>query len=482
VRARVLATLTAEENRKWLTLFAVAFGLFMIMLDNTVVNVALPTIQRDLHMKVSELEWVVIAYALTFAALLITGGKLADLYGRRRIFMIGLAIFTLSSLACGLAPNAGLLIGARAVQGVGAALMNPATLSIIVATFPPKQRGTAIGIWAGVSALALAIGPLGGGLITQHINWNWIFFVNVPVGVLAIVVSRLVIRESRDTSVEQSIDAFGLVSSGGGLFFLSYALVEGNRHGWTSPGILGFFALAISALSAFVVVERRKRLAMFDLSLFRIGAFTGANIVAMLVSLSMFGVFFFVTLYVQNILHYSATQAGATFLPMVLLIIFVAPIAGRLSDRIGSRWLMGGGMTLVGISLLLYERVTIHSNFWTLLPPMMVGGFGMAMTMSPMTSAAMGAVPVDKAGVGSGVLNSFRQVGGSLGIAVMGAIVGSYIHPADKGLAAAQDYVNGLHAGFAVGAVITFVAAAVAILLVRTRPEVVREHIVEMAA
>jgi EmrB/QacA subfamily drug resistance transporter len=478
----VLAVLTAEENRKWLTLFAVSFGLFMIMLDNTVVNVALRTIQRDLHVTVSELEWVVIAYALTFAALLITGGKLADLYGRRRIFVLGLAVFTLSSLACGLAPSAGFLIGARAVQGVGAALMNPATLSIIVATFPPRQRGTAIGIWAGVSALALAIGPLGGGLITQHLNWNWIFFVNVPVGAIAILVSLLVIRETRDTSLEQSIDLPGLLTSIGFLFSLSYALVEGNSHGWTSPEILGLFGGAAAFLVAFVVVESRQRLAMLDLSLFRIGAFTGANIVAMLVSLSMFGVFFFVSLYVQGILHYSPTQAGATFLPMVLLIIFIAPIAGRLSDRIGSRWLMGAGMTLVGVSLLLYERVTVHSNFWTLLPPMLVGGFGMAMTMSPMTSAAMGAVPVDKAGVGSGVLNSFRQVGGSLGIAVMGAIVGSYAHPADKGLAAAQDYVNGLHAGFAVGAAITFVAAVVAITLVRTRPEVVREHIVEIAA
>jgi MFS family permease len=207
-----LAALTAEENRKWVTLAAVSFGLFMIMLDNTVVNVALPTMQRDLHVSVSQLEWVVIAYALTFASLLITGGKLADLFGRRRIFVFGLAIFTLSSLACGLATSAGFLIGARAVQGVGAALMNPATLSIIVATFPPKQRGQAIGIWAGVSALALAIGPLGGGLIVEYLNWNWIFFVNVPVGILAIVVSQFAIRESRDTSAEQSIDFPGLVT------------------------------------------------------------------------------------------------------------------------------------------------------------------------------------------------------------------------------------------------------------------------------
>jgi EmrB/QacA subfamily drug resistance transporter len=360
--------------------------------------------------------------------------------------------------------------------------MSPATLSIIVATFPPKQRGQAIGIWAGVSALALAIGPLAGGLIVEHLNWNWIFFINVPVGALAIVVSLLVIRESRDTSREQSIDLPGLITSGGFLFSLSYALVEGNKHGWTSPEILGLFAASAILLVVFVLVESRQRLAMLDLSLFRIGAFTGANIVAMLVTLAMFGVFFFVSLYVQNILHYSPTKAGATFLPMVLLIILIAPIAGRLSDRIGSRWLIAGGMTLVGTSLLLYERLGVHSDFWTLLPSLLLGGVGIAMTMSPMTSAAMGAVPVDKAGVGSGVLNSFRQVGGSLGIAIMGAIVAASIHHPPQTAAGAQDFVNGLHRGFEVAAAITFVAAVVAIVLVRTRPEVERAHIAELAA
>src|SRR5438309_7506395 len=228
MRARVFA----EENKKWWTLAAVAFGLFMIMLDNTIVNVALPSIERSLHMSISSLEWIVTAYALTFAALLITGGKLGDLYGRRKMFMAGLVVFTLASLACGVAPNAGFLIGARMVQGVGAALMNPATLSIITATFPPRQRGQAIGIWAGVSALALAIGPLVGGLIVDNISWNWIFYVNIPVGILGIVVSQFFITESRDTSREQSIDLPGLLPSGGALLALSYALIEGNNHGW----------------------------------------------------------------------------------------------------------------------------------------------------------------------------------------------------------------------------------------------------------
>jgi EmrB/QacA subfamily drug resistance transporter len=478
MRARIFA----EENKKWWTLAAVAFGLFMIMLDNTVVNVALPSIEKDLHISIAELEWIVTAYALVFAALLITGGKLADMFGRRRIFVVGLAIFTLSSLACGFAPSASFLIGARAVQGIGAALMSPATLSIITATFPPKERGQAIGIWAGVSALALAIGPLVGGLIVDNIGWNWIFFVNVPVGALGILVSHLVIRESRDTSHEQSIDLPGLLASGLGLFSLSYALIEGNRHGWASAEILGLFGAAAVLIVAFVMLESRQRLPMLDLSLFKISSFAGANIVAMLVSLGMFGVFFFVSLYVQNILGYTPTKAGAIFLPMTCLIIVIAPIAGRASDRIGGRWLMGGGMTILGISLLFYQRVGLHSTFWTLLPAMILGGIGMAMTMSPMTSVAMGSVPVDKAGVGSGVLNSFRQVGGSLGIALIGAILASYLHAPAGSTLAKQQYVDGLHAALLVSAGITFAAAIVAIVMVRVSPSTERAHIEAIAA
>jgi EmrB/QacA subfamily drug resistance transporter len=468
------ARIFAEENKKWWTLGAVAFGLFMIMLDNTIVNVALPAIEHSLHMSISSLEWIVTAYALTFAALLITGGKLGDMFGRRKMFMVGLVVFTLASLACGLAPSAGFLIGARAVQGIGAALMNPATLSIITATFPPKERGQAIGIWAGVSALALAIGPLLGGLIVDNINWHWIFYVNVPVGVVGIVVSYFFIKESRDTSHEQSIDLPGLVTSGASLLALSYALIEGNNHGWTSPEILGLFAGAAVLLAAFILLEMRQRLPMLDLSLFKIGSFVGANLVAMLVSLGMFGVFFYISLYVQNILGYSPTKAGAIFLPMTILIILVAPIAGKLSDRIGSRWLMGAGMGILGVSLLLYQRIGLHTGFWSLLPQLLLGGLGMALTMSPMTSAAMGSVPIDKAGVGSGVLNSFRQMGGSLGIALMGAILLSYEHPTTSTRVASQQFVDGLHAALLVSAVIAFAAAAVAIVLVRTKPAV--EH------
>src|SRR5215216_4288279 len=397
----------------------------MIMLDNTIVNVALPSIQRDLNIGISELEWVANGYALTFAVLMLTGGKLADMLGRRRIFIAGLLVFTLSSLACGFAPNAHFLIGARIVQGAGAALMNPSTLSIITATFPPRQRGMAIGIWAGTSAMALAIGPLVGGLITQYIDWSWIFFINVPVGLLGIVVARLVIDESRDTSRDQRLDLPGLVTSAVGLFGLTYGLIEANNYGWTSTRILVCFAIAIIGLGTFIVLELRQRVPMLDLRLFKNATFAGANVTMMLVALAMFGVFFYVSLYLQNILDYSPTKAGASFLPMTILIILIAPLAGKYSDKIGSRWLVGLGMLLVAGSLLIFSRLGLDSTWWNLFPGLIVGGVGMALTMTPTTAAAMGSVEVDKAGVGSAVLNSMRQVGGSLGIAIMGAIVAS---------------------------------------------------------
>src|SRR3954469_1974091 len=364
MRARILSSIVDEQHRKWWTLGAVSFGLFMIMLDNTIVNVALPTIQSSLNLKLSELQWVVVGYALTFGALMLTGGKLADLYGRRLIFVIGLSIFTLSSLACGLANGPEMLIGARVVQGIGAALMNPATLSIIVATFPPRQRGTAIGIWAGVSALALAIGPLLGGIITERINWNWIFFINVPVGVIGIVAAFLLIDESRDTSHEQRPDIPGLVTSTLGLFSLTYALIEANTYGWTSTRILLAFGIAVVSLAAFVLLEHYQRLPMLELALFRNRGFAGANTVMLLVGLAMFGVFFYVSLYVQQVLGYSAIQAGASFLPWTLLIILLAPQAGRLSDRIGPRPFVAGGMLVLAGSLFWFAHLGVAESFW----------------------------------------------------------------------------------------------------------------------
>jgi EmrB/QacA subfamily drug resistance transporter len=461
------ARLFAEENRKWWTLAAVSFGLFMIMLDNTVVNVALPAMQRALEIGPSELEWVVVGYALTFATFMLTGGKLSDLYGRRRLFIVGLAIFTAASLACGLAPDASFLIGARVVQGIGSAIMNPATLGIITATFPPRQRGMAIGIWAGTSAMALAIGPLVGGLLTEKIDWSWIFYVNVPVGILGILVARWAIDETRDTSHEQRLDLPGLLSSGIGLFALTYALIEANTYGWTSGRILALFALAAVAVAIFVVLESRQRLPMLDLSLFRNATFAGANIAMMLVALAMFGVFFFNSLFIQRVMGYSPIKTGATFLPMTVLIVLLAPQTGRLTDRVGARWLIGGGMSLLSISLLLFARLDAGSGFWDLLPGLVAGGVGMSLTMTPATAAAMGSVPVDKAGVGSAVLNSARQVGGSLGVAIMGAVIASQVKVTPQNPAFVDDFVRGYHHALYFAAAITLAGAAVAVATVR---------------
>jgi EmrB/QacA subfamily drug resistance transporter len=468
-----------EEQRKWWTLAAVAFGLFMIMLDNTVVNVALPSIQRDLGADLSSLQWIVTGYALTFAALMLIGGKLADAYGRRLIFVVGIAVFTLSSLACGLAGSEEVLIGARVVQGAGAALMNPATLSIIAATFPPRQRGTAIGIWAGVSALALAIGPLVGGLLTEHVGWEWIFFVNIPVGIVGIAASLLLIEESKDSTHER-LDIPGLLTSALGLFALTYGLIEANTYGWGSARIVGSFAVAAVSLAAFLVLERRQRAPMLDLSLFRSGTYTGANLVVLFVALAMFGVFFFVSLYMQNVLGYSAVEAGAAFLPLTILIILVAPIAGRTSDRVGSRWLMTAGMTLLAVQLVYFSQLSANADFWNLLPAMLIGGVGMALTMTPSAAAATRAVPVDKAGVGSAVLNAFRQVGGSVGIALMGAIVAAEVgdRPTVEG------FMDGFERSLLVAAAIALVGAVVAAVLVRPheREEAPGEATPEIAA
>ena len=461
--------LFTAENRKWWTLAAVAIGLFMIMLDNTVVNVALPSIQRSLHISSSGLEWVFNAYALTFGVLLLTGGKLADLLGRRAIFVAGLVVFTGASLWCGLAGSATSLIAARTVQGVGAALMNPATLSIITATFPPRLRGTAIGIWAGVAALALAIGPLVGGILTQDINWSWIFFINIPVGVVGVIAARLFIDESKDTSRERRLDLPGLVSSAVGLFALTLALIETNNHSWGSTLVLSLFALAVVALTVFVVVELHVRVPMLNLGLFRDRTFAGANTVMLLIGLAMFGIFFYNSLFLQRVLGYGAIATGATFLPMTVLIILLAPLAGRTSDRLGPRWLMGGGMVLLAGSLLLFATLDAASSWWNILPGLLVGGVGMAVTMAPTTAAAMSSVPVAQAGVGSAVINSMRQVGGSLGVAIMGALVATTVsvRPFDPRYAA--QFVPGYHRALDVGALILLVGAVVAVATVRAR-------------
>jgi EmrB/QacA subfamily drug resistance transporter len=416
-----LRTIT-EENRKWWTLGAMSFALFMIMLDNTVVNVALPSIQNDLGASLSALEWTINAYTLTFAVILVTGGRLGDIFGRRRGFLFGVTVFALSSATAGLAPNDTALIVSRAVQGVGAAFMMPATLSIITNAFPAHERGKAIGTWAGVSALALALGPVVGGFLTEQVSWRAIFFLNLPVAALAIVVSLVAARESRDTTVPRTIDFAGVATLTLGIGALVLALVEGNSWGWGSGRLLGLLALAALGLVAFVAVERRIRFPMVDFDFFRSSQYVGANAVAFVVSFAMLAMFFFMALYMQNILGYSPLEAGIRFLPSTVVIIVIAPIAGRLTDRIGARLPIAVGLTLVSVSLFLQSRITIDTGYGSLLPTFALMGLGIGLTMSPMSTAAMNAVHEAKAGVASGILSMSRMVGGTFGVAAVGAL------------------------------------------------------------
>jgi EmrB/QacA subfamily drug resistance transporter len=411
-----------EGNRRWWTLAAMCFALFMIMLDNTVVNVALPSIQKDLGASLSSLEWTVNAYTLTFAVLLVTGGRLGDILGRRRMFLFGVVVFALSSAAIGLAPDQAWLVAGRAVQGVGAAFMMPATLSIITVAFPPEERGKAIGTWAGVSALALAIGPVVGGALTEYVTWRAIFFLNLPVAVGAVAVTLFAAQESRDESTRHTIDWPGIFSISTGLTALVLALIEGNSWGWGSPEIVALLATAAVGLVAFVLIERRVREPMVDFTLFRSTTFLGTNAVAFIVSFAMLAMFFFTALYMQNILGYSAIEAGIRFLPSTLMIVLIAPLAGRLTDRIGPRPLMVAGLSLVTIALFLQTRIDVHTGYGLLLPAFVLMGIGMALTMSPMSTAAMNAVAPQKAGVASGILSMSRMVGGTFGVAALGAL------------------------------------------------------------
>jgi EmrB/QacA subfamily drug resistance transporter len=414
--------LITDANRKWWTLGAMCFALFMIMLDNTVVNVALPSIERDLGASLSSLEWTINGYTLAFAVLLATGGRLGDIFGRRLTFLIGVTLFSISSATAGLAPDTTALVASRVVQGIGGALMMPATLSIVTNAFPAAERGRAIGTWAGVSALALAIGPVLGGFLTEDVSWRAIFFINLPVGLGAVLASLFAVRESRDDTVGREVDYLGVATLTGGLTALVLALIEGNSWGWGSASILGLLAGSVVLLAGFVLVELKVKTPMVEFRLFASRNFVGSNVVALIVTFAMLAQFFFLALYMQNILGYSPLQAGVRFLPATLMIVAIAPIAGRLTDRIGARIPIAVGLSLVSVAMFWLTTIDTSTTYVDLLPSFILMGVGMALVMSPMSTAAMNAVADAKAGIASGILSMNRMIGGTLGVAVIGAV------------------------------------------------------------
>jgi EmrB/QacA subfamily drug resistance transporter len=416
------ATVPADgPDRRWWTLGAVCVATFMLLLDITIVNVALPDIARDLRTSFSDLQWVIDAYALALAALLLTAGSLADLLGRRLVFTAGLALFTAASLLCGLAGSPLFLNLARGLQGVGGAAMFATSLALLAATFHGRERGTAFGVWGATTGAAVAIGPLIGGLLTEKVGWESIFLINLPIGLAAIAVTLTRVRESRDPDAA-GVDWAGLVTFSTGLFLLVFALVRGNAEGWGSALIVSFLVAAVLLLGAFVVAERRQRRPMFDLTLMRKPAFAGASIAAFALSASMFSMFLYLTLYIQNALGYSPLEAGLRFLPATLLSFGVAPIAGKLSANVPARVLIGAGLVLVGVGLLLMTGLDARSGWTALLPGFIVGGAGIGMVNPPLASTAIGVVPPARSGMASGINSTFRQVGIATGIAGLGAL------------------------------------------------------------
>jgi EmrB/QacA subfamily drug resistance transporter len=468
--------------RKWWTLLAACLATFMLLLDVTVVNVALPDIRRELGGSFTDMQWVVDAYALGLATLLLASGSLADLLGRRLVFVTGIVVFVVSSFVCGLADSPTILNISRAAQGLGGAMMFATSLALIAQEFAPNERGTAIGLWGATTGFAVAVGPVVGGVITEHLGWEWIFFVNVPVGLATLAMTLTQVPEGeRDTSAR--IDWAGLVTFSGALFCLVLALIRGNDEGWGSALIVGLLAASVLLMAAFAAVELRSERPMLDLHLFRIPAFTGAQITAFALHASMFAMFLYIVIYVQSILGYSPLEAGVRFLPISVLSFVVAPVAGKLAERLPIRGFLGVGLGLVGIGLLLMGGIKPGDDWTTLLPGFIVAGIGIGCVNPPLATAAIGVVEPRRSGAASGINSTFRQVGIATGIAGLGALfqarVTDKLGSSELGEAvvsgqahtgvAQRAFIDGLNEILIVAAVVAFVGGALAFALVRSR-------------
>lgn len=422
-----------DDRHSWQILIVLCLSVFMLLLDSTVVNVAQVKIKDSLGANLTEIQWILDSYILTYAVLLLSLGRLGDIYGRKRFFMIGMAVFTIASLLCGGSEWIGdrtglsgvyLLIFFRVLQGVGGAFMMPQSLSLLTVNFPAERRGAALGIWGSVVALGAIVGPIIGGLIVTHYHWAWIFLINLPVGIISLILVHRIVPESTDPLASRKIDWTGVLISGLGIFCLVFACIEGSRLGWTSTIILGLFVAAAVLLVLFVWWELRVDDPIVKIELFALRNFTVANIVGAVVAFGMLGIFFPITLFLQEVLGFSPVKSGLAMTPMSLMILVGAPISGRLSDRIGSRWLLSAGTAIMAVGILYITRQTsVDTTVLSLSPALVVTGIGMGMTFSPMTAAAMRDVPPRVAGSASGVLNTTRNIGQVLGIAILGSVL-----------------------------------------------------------
>jgi EmrB/QacA subfamily drug resistance transporter len=440
------------------------------------VNLALPTVQRDLGLSVADLDWVASSYILTFASLLLVGGRLADSFGRRRVFLVGNVVFALASLAAGLASSPELLLTARVVQGVGAALVTPTTLAIIGTTFPqPKERNLAIALWTAISGLAFAVGPVVGGAIAEYLAWGWIFFVNVPIGLVTVALGGWAIVESRDPAASRSLDLPGLATSGLALLGLTYGLIEGSRtNDWTAPLVVAGFVVAGVSAVAFPFVERRTRAPLIDLTFFRNRVFTGGNVAELLWGLGTLGAFFYASLYLQSVLGLSPSEAGLTFVPMALLLVAAAAPSMAVAARIGTHRTVAAGLVVVAVGLLLIARLDETAGLLDLLPGFVLLGVGSGLA-TPLTTAVLGSMPKAREGVASGILDVFRELSGLLGLTIIGAIILTrQSTAAAAGATQAAAFLGGFRAGLVVAAVSMLAGAAVALATLRTAPADVR--------
>jgi len=440
-------------ERKWWSLLAVCLATFMLLLDITVVNVALPDIQRELNTDLTGLQWVVDAYTLTLAAMTLTMGALADRFGRRRLFVIGVGLFTFASLLCGLATSATFLHLARGLQGIGGAAMFATSLALIAQEFQGPQRGTAIAAWGATIGGAVAVGPLVGGALTDGFGWEWIFFVNVPIGIGTVILAETQAGESRDPDAKR-LDFAGLVTFSVGLFALIYGLLRGNAEGWSSGIIVGSLAAAVLLLAAFVLVEWSQDHAMFDLNLFRKPAFSGVSYGTFAIGAGMFAMFLYITIYMQSVIGMTPLEAGVRFLPLTLFAFFVPAATRNLVAKIPARVPLTIGLTLTGVGLLLMRGAEPDSEWTTLLAGFMVSGFGIGLSNPSIASTALGVVPAARSGMASGINNTMRIAGVATGIAALGAIFQSKITDSLHSL------LPGAPAGFADGVAASGTAAA----------------------